>query len=429
MGGLVAVVLLFAVAAVLHGLGLRGRRQLGELSALEATTVGDLLAEANSVVATLGPGALRRPAKLTGIGRPGSPPLTGPFSGEPVLWSETTIHHHYWAETVVTDKQGRKQIKCSKRAELLSRHVTVSGTLVLDDGSGSIDVELENARIDGAVTIFDRMSPSLPHVPGPFSTTASKAAKTGVNTIGFKCVEKAIRADVPLFVHGTAATRSGASRVRLIHDTALPLLISARTEQAVVSGRRNVARAQSAVAVASAIVGLVVGAGSIVGTVTSSPEATAVPAAAAQEGDRRAAEETAQRAAEDAAREAAERKAAEDAARRAAEEAVAKAEAEAAAAQQVTAQKAAAEAAAAEAAAAEAARVEAERQAQANAAAEAQRQAAAQPPAPAAAGGTDPRFRTCREANASGYGPYRSGADPEYAWYRDADNDGVNCES
>jgi endonuclease YncB( thermonuclease family) len=46
-------------------------------------------------------------------------------------------------------------------------------------------------------------------------------------------------------------------------------------------------------------------------------------------------------------------------------------------------------------------------------------------PAP---GGTDPRFGTCREAIAAGFGPYVRGADPEYDWYRDADGDGVVCE-
>jgi len=43
-------------------------------------------------------------------------------------------------------------------------------------------------------------------------------------------------------------------------------------------------------------------------------------------------------------------------------------------------------------------------------------------------GGTDPRFATCREANAHGYGPYRRGIDPEYAWYIDRDGDGLDCE-
>ncbi|MFF4195073.1 thermonuclease family protein [Nonomuraea sp. NPDC001831] len=47
------------------------------------------------------------------------------------------------------------------------------------------------------------------------------------------------------------------------------------------------------------------------------------------------------------------------------------------------------------------------------------------PPPPS---GTDPRFRTCAEANAAGYGPYRRGVDPEYAWYQDRDGDGVVCE-
>lgn len=51
-------------------------------------------------------------------------------------------------------------------------------------------------------------------------------------------------------------------------------------------------------------------------------------------------------------------------------------------------------------------------------------QASARP----SAAGTDPRFRTCGAANAAGYGPYRSGTDPEYAWYVDRDGDGLVCE-
>ncbi|WP_082590339.1 DUF1524 domain-containing protein [Phycicoccus sp. Soil748] len=48
--------------------------------------------------------------------------------------------------------------------------------------------------------------------------------------------------------------------------------------------------------------------------------------------------------------------------------------------------------------------------------------------APPAASATDPRFGTCREANAAGYGPYRRGVDPEYDWYQDRDHDGLVCE-
>lgn len=42
--------------------------------------------------------------------------------------------------------------------------------------------------------------------------------------------------------------------------------------------------------------------------------------------------------------------------------------------------------------------------------------------------GTDPRFDTCGDAIAAGYGPYHQGQDPEYDWYRDADSDGIVCE-
>ena len=53
---------------------------------------------------------------------------------------------------------------------------------------------------------------------------------------------------------------------------------------------------------------------------------------------------------------------------------------------------------------------------------------ATKPPATTTSARTDPRFGTCREANAAGYGPYRRGVDPEYDWYQDRDHDGLACE-
>jgi hypothetical protein len=41
--------------------------------------------------------------------------------------------------------------------------------------------------------------------------------------------------------------------------------------------------------------------------------------------------------------------------------------------------------------------------------------------------GTDPRFSTCGDAIAAGYGPYTR-SDTEYSWYRDSDGDGIVCE-
>jgi micrococcal nuclease len=50
----------------------------------------------------------------------------------------------------------------------------------------------------------------------------------------------------------------------------------------------------------------------------------------------------------------------------------------------------------------------------------------AQPAPPA--GDLDPRFGTCKEVIAHGYGPYYMGQDLEYDWYLDGDKDGIDCE-
>jgi hypothetical protein len=72
------------------------------------------------------------------------------------------------------------------------------------------------------------------------------------------------------------------------------------------------------------------------------------------------------------------------------------------------------------------------RAATAAAVADARAAALAQAPAPTpvggSAGGTDPNFDYCYQANAAGYGPYFEGQDPEYQWYDDADHDGAVCE-
>ncbi len=41
---------------------------------------------------------------------------------------------------------------------------------------------------------------------------------------------------------------------------------------------------------------------------------------------------------------------------------------------------------------------------------------------------TDPRFETCGQAIASGFGPYLKNSDVEYFWYVDRDKDGSVCE-
>lgn len=52
-----------------------------------------------------------------------------------------------------------------------------------------------------------------------------------------------------------------------------------------------------------------------------------------------------------------------------------------------------------------------------------------EPPRTTGPDGTDPRFGTCDEAIAQGYGPYIEGVDLEYGWYLDRDRDGVVCET
>lgn len=79
------------------------------------------------------------------------------------------------------------------------------------------------------------------------------------------------------------------------------------------------------------------------------------------------------------------------------------------------------------AAEAEAARVAAEQEA-ARVAAEQEAQAQQQAAPPAAPAGGDPKFGSCKEAKANGYGLYTRDVNPEYGFYDDRDGDGIVCE-
>ncbi len=48
---------------------------------------------------------------------------------------------------------------------------------------------------------------------------------------------------------------------------------------------------------------------------------------------------------------------------------------------------------------------------------------------PAADGALDPKFDSCKEAVARGYGPYSKGFRAEYEWYTDVDGNGIACNS
>ncbi|HET8684082.1 MAG TPA: excalibur calcium-binding domain-containing protein [Micromonosporaceae bacterium] len=50
------------------------------------------------------------------------------------------------------------------------------------------------------------------------------------------------------------------------------------------------------------------------------------------------------------------------------------------------------------------------------------------PVTPATSASNDPRYASCKQAKANGYGPYVRGRDPEYHWYNDPNRDGVVCD-
>lgn len=165
MAGNIALILLFVVAALaLRGLSLSTRRRAADLALMDHSPIEDLHDEATAVREQLGRGALNRPCKVLGIAQPDGQPLTGPISGQPVLWYDAKVIHHYWKDHYKTDKHGNQQHRRTRHQEVLSHEVSSNARALVDDGSGQVAVELGSARLEGTRKIVDQMRP---HATGP----------------------------------------------------------------------------------------------------------------------------------------------------------------------------------------------------------------------------------------------------------------------
>jgi len=145
-----------------------------------------------------------------------------------VLWYEATVTHHYWQRTSSVDGQGRRSTSRRKRSEVVSREVGNTVPLRLDDGTGSVEVDLRGARIDSPALLHEQLQRGSDRAPvlrlGPLSFRGR------TDTIGYTYRERALVEGDQLYVCGTALSRAGTG-LTLAGAPGAELLVSTRTEQ------------------------------------------------------------------------------------------------------------------------------------------------------------------------------------------------------
>lgn len=183
----------------------RGRRYLAQLASVPESSCAELTDESAAVARQLGSTALRKQVELNGTGRPGAAVLLAPFSGRPVLWYEATVTHHYWQRTRSVNGQGRRSDSRRKRSEVVSSEVGNTVPLRLDDGTGSVEVDLRDARVDAPHLVHEQLRQGADRGPvlrlGPLSFSGR------TDTIGYTYRERALVEGDQLYVCGTALSR------------------------------------------------------------------------------------------------------------------------------------------------------------------------------------------------------------------------------
>ena len=218
---------------------------------MERNSISDLEAEATSVREQLGHGALNRPCKVVGVAGPAGEPLVGPISGQPVIWYDSKVIHHYWKDHYSTDKHGNQRHRRTRHQEVLSHEVSSNARLLVDDGTGHVSVSLANARLDGTAKIVDQMRPQA-------ATTARGHAAS--STIGYSHIEMALLPGESLFVTGHLRERPQGGGLEIVGDGKKGPFVSTRSETEVIAGRHRSATGQSVgalVCVAVAVVATV----------------------------------------------------------------------------------------------------------------------------------------------------------------------------
>lgn len=256
---LVLSVALVVGAVVLVVLASRSSRRAARLTAVATSTCAELVDEAAAVGAQLGRAALRREVELKGVGAPVGPPLVGPFSGQPVLWYSATVTHHFWKTTTSTDSQGRRSSSRTRATEVLSTETSDTARVLLDDGTGGVQVALRGAEVDGARVLHDQMTEGGGDV-GPSLSIGPFTLGGGSATIGYEHVEHALVAGEALYVCGTALSGPAGS-LEVVGTEDAPLVVSTRSEEQLVRSAVRKGQWLSAGAVAAGLGAVAAGVG------------------------------------------------------------------------------------------------------------------------------------------------------------------------
>lgn len=185
---------LIVLAVIFFFIARSEKAKAGKLSATETYDAATLALLRNKIVPQLGSDAFAQQCDLIGTVE-ADQPLTGKFSGQPVVSYSATVTREYEERVTKRDADGKTETKTENGSEQVESH-SQQVVFYLRDASGRIRVDPKDANIELIETHRSLNQPERPST-GPRRTT------------GMRSVERALPVGTQVFIHGCAVDRGG----------------------------------------------------------------------------------------------------------------------------------------------------------------------------------------------------------------------------
>ncbi len=234
---LIAGAILLAIAAGILLVARSHRAKARAARLTETLSCGDIAQLAGGVGAEVGGGLFSQRCEVVGQAAAGESGLiSAPHSGADAVWHHSTVKHRYWEMESKRDSEGRTTRSRVEKETTVS-DITSEAPFLVSDGTGSVVVAPEGAKVDKPERVVDRFDPQVSEpTSSSFLASLFHSGADG-GTLGFAYEEWIIRPGAQLYVHGTVSDKTG--RPGFAKDGRY--IISSRSEEEIVGQAESIA--------------------------------------------------------------------------------------------------------------------------------------------------------------------------------------------
>ncbi len=251
-------IILLGVAGLLIYFRKRTEAQLLEIRFVKTSTVAEALEMQRSVAEEIGPGGFAQQMEFKGIAHCEAP-LTAELSQQPCVYYSMSVEERYEETYTERDAQGNSQTRTRTGSAVVASN-TQHTRFSLDDGTGSIVIDADGAKID-ARKVVDRYEPYAGGGgmlrAGNFSFQLGGILGSPRRVLGYQYRESIIAPGQQLYTLGEVNDSSGEAVLRRQSNPKSPFIISVKSEEELTRGKEQSVKWMLYGAIACAVIGVV----------------------------------------------------------------------------------------------------------------------------------------------------------------------------